>query len=265
MGKASLGNRMKRYEMVSSNSLTRRTPAIIRIDGKAFHSFTKGMNRPFDPVFRNAMAETMKELCQGIQGCVFGYTQSDEISLLLTDYSTLDTDAWFGYEVQKMCSIAASTATLSFNINFIDQANAAQQFYDTEASIEGCMKFDYSVYERRFNKANFDARVFSLPKEEVCNYFIWRQQDATRNSIQSAGQAYFSHHELQGKNQTDIQEMLWSTQNLNWNDYPVWYKRGVTCYKTPQNIDKKTTRMKWVIDDKPPIFSQDRTHVEAWI
>lgn len=126
MGKASLGNRMKRYEMVSSNSLTRRTPAIIRIDGKAFHSFTKGMNRPFDPVFRNAMAETMKELCQGIQGCVFGYTQSDEISLLLTDYSTLDTDAWFGYEVQKMCSIAASTATLSFNINFIDQANAAQ-------------------------------------------------------------------------------------------------------------------------------------------
>ena len=265
MGKASLGDRMKGYERVPSHNLAHRTPAIIRIDGKAFHSFTKGMDRPYDTVFRNTMAETMKELCQSIQGCVFGYTQSDEISLLLTDYATLDTDAWLGYEVQKMCSIASSLATLSFNVNFIDETNAAQQFYDTEANIGACMKFDYSVYERKFNKANFDARAFSLPKEEVCNYFIWRQQDATRNSIQSTGQTYFSHRELQGKNQADIQEMLWSTHNLNWNDYPIWYKRGVTCYKIPQSIDGKTARMKWAVDSEPPVFSQDRAHIEEWI
>lgn len=257
MGNASLGDRMKRYEKIPAICLTRRTPVIIRVDGKSFHTFTRGMKRPFDMVFRKSMAETMKNLCESIQGCVFGYTQSDEISLLLTDYATLDTDAWFGYEVQKMCSIAASMATLSFNTNLIKQVNIAQQ--------HDVLDFGYSVYESKFNIAHFDARVFSLPKEEVCNYFIWRQQDATRNSIQAVGQTYFSQKQLQGKTQADIQEMLWSIHNLNWNDYPVAYKRGVACFKKQTCIDENTIRMRWSIDDVPPIYTQDRGYIESWV
>ena len=117
----SLGDRMKRYEYVSRNYLTRRVPVIIRIDGKAFHTFTKGMRKPFDRVLMSAMQETMRFLCANIQGCVFGYTQSDEITLVLTDYASIRTDAWFGYNVQKMCSIAASMATLAFNKAFAEQ------------------------------------------------------------------------------------------------------------------------------------------------
>lgn len=111
----SLGDRMKRYESVSRNFLTRRVPAVIRLDGKAFHTFTKGMRKPFDRILMNTMQLTMRELCKNIQGCVFGYTQSDEITLVLTDYATIQTDAWFGYNVQKMTSVAASMATLYFN------------------------------------------------------------------------------------------------------------------------------------------------------
>ena len=107
----SLDERMKQYEYVTRTYLTRKIPAIIRIDGKAFHTFTKGFKKPFDMVLMSAMQNTMKSLCEQIQGCVFGYTQSDEITLVLTDYATIDTDAWFGYNVQKMASISASTAT----------------------------------------------------------------------------------------------------------------------------------------------------------
>lgn len=114
----SLGDRMKGYEGVSRNFLTRRVPAIIRLDGKAFHTFTKGMEKPFDPVLTQAMQETMKYLCENIQGCVLGYTQSNEITLVLTDYATIQTDAWFGYNIQKMCSVSASMATMAFNREF---------------------------------------------------------------------------------------------------------------------------------------------------
>lgn len=144
----SLGDRMKRYEYVSRNYLTRRVPVIIRIDGKAFHTFTKGMRKPFDRVLMSAMQETMRFLCANIQGCVFGYTQSDEITLVLTDYASIRTDAWFGYNVQKMCSIAASMATLAFNKAFTEQA-------ENEDS-----GLDLSVYRRKFQTALFDARAF---------------------------------------------------------------------------------------------------------
>ena len=191
--KDSLGDRMKRYEGISKNYLTRRVPAVIRLDGKAFHTFTRGMKKPFDPVLVNTMQETMKYLCENIQGCVLGYTQSDEITLVLTDYATITTDAWFGYGVQKMASIAAAMATLAFNERFVENANAALQYYDMESSVEGALRFDYSIYQRKFNQALFDARVFSVPRDEVCNCLIWRQQDATRNSIEAVGQANFSH------------------------------------------------------------------------
>ena len=114
-----LGTRMKDYyETIPKTRLMRRTPVAIRIDGKAFHTFTRGLKKPFDKILIKSMQDTMKYLCENIQGCVFGYTQSDEITLILIDYQTLTSQAWFNYEVQKMCSIAASMATMAFNKAF---------------------------------------------------------------------------------------------------------------------------------------------------
>ncbi len=269
----SLDDRMKRYENVSRMYLTRRVPVIIRIDGKAFHTFTRGMKKPFDRILMTAMQETMRYLCENIQGCVLGYTQSDEITLVLTDYTTVTTDAWFGYGVQKMSSISASMATMAFNSIFVDTVNAAQQFYDTESSIEGALAFNYLVYEKKFWSAMFDARAFSVPVEEVCNCLIWRQQDATRNSIEAAGQAHFSAGRLHGKNCNQIQEMLWQEHSINWNDYPVDFKRGSCCRREtvetsvpdPRNPKEQipVTRRKWVVDTKPPIFTKDRAYIDA--
>lgn len=157
MGKQndSLGDRMKEYEGVPRHFLTRRIPAIIRLDGKAFHTFTRGMKKPFDCIMMATMQETMKYLCENIQGCVLGYTQSDEITLVLTDYATIKTDGWFGYNVQKMASVSASMATLAFNENFIEHVEAAAYaggIFDTEE--------EYERYKKKFNKALFDSRVF---------------------------------------------------------------------------------------------------------
>lgn len=271
----SLGDRMKRYEYASMDYLTRRIPAIIRVDGKAFHTFTRGMKKPFDEVLATTMHETMRYLCKNIQGCVFGYTQSDEITLVLTDYATISTDAWFGYNVQKMCSIAASMATLAFNTAFSDIGSLAIQYYDTIASPESVVKENYMVYADKFNQAMFDARAFSLPIDEVCNCLIWRQQDATRNSIEAVGQANFSHRELHGKSCNEIQEMLWSQRDINWNDYPTYLKRGACCYR--KNVEKDipdpkdaesmlhVVRREWTVDLEPPIFTQDRAYVEKWL
>ena len=263
MNKDSLGDRMKGYEYISRNYLPRRIPVIIRIDGKAFHTFTKGFAKPFDHVLMSAMQDTMKYLCENIQGCVFGYTQSDEITLVLTDYATIKTDAWFGYNVQKMCSIAASMATMQFNRMF--------QYYSWKLQADLTEHAMYFVsptldYERKFGLAMFDARAFSMPKDEVCNCLIWRQQDATRNSIQSVGQANFSHAELQNKSCNVIQEMLFSEKNINWNDFLPDEKRGTACFKRVDTITGKDgnqyQRGKWIVDHDTPIFTQDRSYVE---
>ena len=276
--KDSLGDRMKRYESVTKNFLTRRVPAIIRLDGKAFHTFTRGMNKPFDKIFMKTMQDTMRYLCENIQGCVFGYTQSDEITLVLTDYETITTDAWFGYNIQKMTSISASMATLAFN-NFLSK-NINVWMKENNMYTMKCFNDDkggelnrlYDVYWGAFNKgALFDSRTFSIPKEEVCNCLIWRQQDATRNSIQSVGQANFSQRQLQGKSCNQIQDMLFVEKGINWNDFPTDCKRGSCCYKRkvekeitiPKNGEKNTVnRSEWYIDKDIPIFTKNREYVE---
>jgi tRNA(His) 5'-end guanylyltransferase len=241
MSKDQLGSRMKNnYENRNKTFLTRRTPVIIRIDGKAFHSFTKRMERPFDDILIKTMQETTKFLCENIEGCKFGYTQSDEISLLLTDYDKLTTEAWFDYSVQKICSVSTSMTTLAFNKFFINN--------------------NEGKYADKNMTAMFDSRCFNIPKEEVVNYFIWRQQDATRNSIQMAGQANFSHKELHCKSTNDIQEMLFQQKNINWNEYFVYKKRGSSVVKTL--VDNRT---KWFVDLENPIFSQERDYIEKYI
>lgn len=271
----SLGDRMKgNYENRSKTYLVRRMPVIIRIDGKAFHTFTRGFRKPFDDILVKSMQETMKYLCENIQGCVLGYTQSDEITLVLTDYKTLTTDAWFDYSVQKMCSIAASMATMAFNRSFNSWVNA---YRDVVLSMQ-----DADVEENYLNALNkaiergamFDARCFNIPVEEVTNCLIWRQQDAVRNSIQSVGQANFSHKELNCKTCNNIQDMLMIEKGINWNDYPTTLKRGSCCIKTQFSIvdlstyngsTEDVTRSCWVIDNEIPTFTQDRDYVESRI
>lgn len=281
MDKTSLGDRMKNnYENISRYYLTRRMPVIIRIDGKAFHTFTRGFKKPFDDILVSTMQDTMKYLCENIQGCVLGYTQSDEISLVLTDYAELTTDAWFGNNLQKMCSVSASMATLAFNKFF---SGRVQEFMydccdefgdDVLPEKQNDYELAHNVYFKKFNAAMFDSRVFTIPKEEVCNYLIWRQQDATRNSIQSVGQANFSQKELHGKSCNNIQDMLMIQKGINWNDYATTLKRGSCCIKVDDGLTKYdevgnicgyTKRSKWVIDNEIPIFSQDRNYIEKLI
>lgn len=247
-----LGTRMKTYyEEVPKFRLYRRTPVAIRIDGKAFHTFTRGFQKPFDEILGNAMVRTMEYLCKNIQGCVFGYTQSDEITLILIDYQTLDTCAWFDYEVQKICSIAASMATMAFNKFF---SAYVMNTYDPEsaASIEDPL---YQAYQKSLNKgAMFDARCFNIPKEEVTNLIYWRQLDAARNSVQMVGQANFSHSELQNKSCNMIQDMLHEQKGINWNDYETRWKRGV-CWTKENGID-------W---DMPQLKGDDRKYLDDLI
>ena len=261
--KDSLGDRMKQYEYVTRNYLTRKLPVIIRIDGKAFHSFTRGLKKPFDDIFVKSMQDTMKYLCENIQGCVLGYTQSDEITLVLVDYQSREASAWFDNNIQKMVSVSASMATLAFNNAFWD--NSAN--YLNENQIND-MEFIEMMYKKLW-KAMFDSRVFTLPKEEVVNCLIWRQQDATRNSIQSVGQANFSHNQLHGKNCSDIQDMLMLEKGINWNDFPTHLKRGSCCIKKPfvinEGTEQEAIRSKWVIDMDIPIFTQDKEYINKLI
>ncbi len=275
-----LGTRMKTfYEQVPKTRLSRRIPVAIRIDGKAFHTFTRGFKKPFDEILMKSMKETMKYLCENIQGCVLGYTQSDEITLILIDYKKLTSSAWFDYEVQKMCSISASMATMAFNKFFIKNIKDFEFEYSNSLTPQSCeiqeahKKYLDTLYKAAERGAMFDARVFTIPKEEVTNLIYWRQLDATRNSIQMVGQANFSHKELQNKSCNEIQDMLMLQKNINWNNFPVSCKRGSCCIKKELTEvteasgkvsgEMQAIRTGWVIDDNIPIFKEaDRAYID---
>lgn len=273
-----LGDRMKKYEYITRTYLVPRMPVIIRLDGKAFHTFTKGFKRPFDEVLISTMQDTTKYLCENIQGCVLGYTQSDEITLVLVDYKKLNSCAWFDNNIQKMCSIAASMATFAFNRFFVANMNAFYEFntnidlteigYHITFSEEDNGKY-YEAYKKAAEKgAMFDARVFNIPKEEVCNCVLWRQNDATRNSVEMVAQAHFSHGILQHKSQSQMQDMLMLEKGINWNDFPVHQKRGSCCVRMPKIVQatpecEPIVRFEWNIDKNIPIFKgEGRKYIE---
>lgn len=268
--KDELGMRMKEfYEEVPKTRLVRRMPVAIRIDGKAFHTFTRGFQKPFDEILVKSMQNTMKYLCENIQGCVLGYTQSDEITLILVDYQNLNSCAWFDYEVQKMCSIASSMATMAFNKFFTSNVNYFEMTHEHDDTIN---EYCTTLVNAAEKGAMFDARCFNIPKEEACNLIYWRQLDATRNSIQMVGQANFSHKELQKKSCNMIQEMLFAEKGINWNDYPTYLKRGSCCIKTTiqnPNVDIKDgvyPKSIWMIDLDIPIFKGDgRNYIDKLV
>ena len=250
-----LGTRMKKYEYVSRTHLVNRCPVIVRLDGKAFHTFTRGFKKPFDEILVRSMQETMKYLCENIQGCVLGYTQSDEITLVLVDYKKIDSCAWFDYNIQKCASVSASMATLAFNRFFEKNVTAhLNDYYDSmEIDVEDkryCERLQKAIKKG----AMFDSRVFNIPKEEVTNCILWRQNDATRNSIEMVGHANFSQNQLHKKSCNEIQDMLMFQKGINWNNFSTHLKRGSCCIRT---VDETTGRGKWVIDTEIPIFKGD--------
>lgn len=219
--KSNISNRMKQnYESRAKMFLTRRTPVIIRLDGKAFHTYTKGLEKPYDEGLIQDMNNTAIELCKQIQGVKCAYVQSDEISLLLTDYDNLQTQAWFDYNVQKMCSISASICSSKFN-----QLRTLREFIFTDNYSLKPTKDFVQFLETNSKLANFDSRCFNIPKEEINNYFIWRQQDTVRNSIQMLARSLYSHKECTNKNTPQLQEMCFQ-KGVNWNDLDSHKKRG---------------------------------------
>lgn len=210
------------YENRYRIKLTRRMPVIIRLDGKAFHTLTRKCEKPFDIIFSNTMILTTVRLMDEIQGAKCAYTQSDEISILLTDFDRLTTEAWFDYNLQKIVSVSAGVASSFFS------------YY----------------WKRSIPRAIFDSRAFNIPKEEVCNYFIWRQQDWIKNSVQMLSRYYYSHKELQDKSQSDMHEML-HRKNVNWANLEDRWKNGVFI-----NSDK---------EESYPIFTQNRECIEKYL
>lgn len=239
-----LGDRMKRHEAVTRTVLPRRTYSLIRVDIRAAHSYLRGATKPFDEAFMADMDAVAEALCAEISGAVFAYTQSDEISILVTDFGSHGTEPWFGGVVAKQQSISAALATAVLN-------------------------------ERRPGRALFDSRAFTISDPvEVANYFIWRQRDAVRNGISMAAQAEFSHKRLHGVNTSGMQELLWAEKGINWNDYPDGCKRGRVSVRAVGErettyTDKRTNETKTVLAIRSwwettgaPHFT---TEAESWL
>ena len=240
MSNLAIGDRMKAYENCYRNYLPNGFDVIIRVDGRAFHTFTKNFYKPFDTLFMKSMKDTAAKLCKEIQGVKFAYVQSDEISLWLNyDYANGE-QPWFGNNIQKMVSISASVATLAFNrafaLNVIDKMN------ETDNDDEEAWQM-IENYDNISDTATFDSRVFILPHEEVANYFLWRVKDMERNSIQMVARSLYSHKELVGKKSADLHELI-HQKGQNWNDYPGDMKHGTVIVKHIHSVGD-AWRTKW--------------------
>lgn len=262
-----LNKRMKLYEGCYKTVITPRSYIIIRLDGKNFSKYTKGLEKPFDVKLSDAMNETAVALCKEFNA-KFAYTQSDEISLVITDISdNPDSQPILGNVLQKLCSLTASVATAKFNeirnMQFLDSL-----IKDIEP-LECLPQLPKQAY--------FDARVFVVPNaDEVINHMIWRQQDATRNSVSMAAHALLGHKATMNKSGEEKQEMMFQEKGVNWNDYPVKFKRGVVVFKgvnfkevinptdTEGNSEPTTLlvpRTKWKVDEEIPVFTKNKQYL----
>lgn len=223
----SLGNRMKSYENVFDSKIMSRCPSIIRVDGRAFSKLTSKMDKPFDEKFCKIMQSTAKSLIDNIDNAKFCYGQSDEISILLIDYTSLDTQQWFGGRIQKIASIASSLASVYFN------------------------KYYEESFEKKEKPSVFDARIFNLNKEEVNNYFLWRQRDCIKNSVSGLAQAHFSHNQLNSKNSKERIDML-NQKGVMWENLSPHLKNGY-CIKND------------CLDLNIPSFSDNKNYIEELI
>ena len=283
--KDSLGDRQKQYEISSESQLVPKMPIIVRIDGKAFHTYTKGMAKPFDELLGNAMKKTMQALCKDIHTCVFGYTQSDEITLVLRLPDRIKSQAYMNRRVQKIASLTASKATRYFNKFFTEEFEKFVSYNKQKslALVRAISKYGvdseevkrlesqtdlesdklYKVYNKKLGEAEFDSRVFNVPEWDCINNIIWRQQDAIRNSVEMVGHVHFTDKQLYKVNVEGIKSMLKEQKCIDWEkDFTTYQRRGACCYKvTDEKIDKngqKVLRAKWKIDENMPIIQENR-------
>lgn len=233
-----IGDRFKAYERCWDFALPRRMPMVIRVDGRGFHGLK--LHKPFDSDFFNVMAHTATALCKEIQGAVLAYFQSDEISIVARDDMQPNTEAWLGKRLSKVLSLSAGVATMAFNER-------------------AWMNWGWR---------QFDSRAFVLPDlSEVTNYLIWRQQDATRNSVSMAAHAEFSHTSLHGQNAPKMLDRL-REAGKPWEETPTHFKRGavvrpIIVRKLVEQTGMECDRREWQLDLEPPIFTQDRAYTEA--
>lgn len=179
-----IGDRMKRYEYVTRQYLTKRVPVIVRLDGRAFHTLTRDCDKPFDQFFIDSMQLAANHVIEQVQGFKLAFIQSDEVNFLLTDYDELHTDGWFDYNLSKILSISAALMSAYFSQSFC-------------------------------RIGIFDSRAFNIPADDVANYFVWRAKDWARNSLNMYARSLFSHKQLMNKHSTQIHEMLHG-ENKNW-------------------------------------------------
>ena len=238
MSKDNLGDRMKDYEGIPRLRLVPKVPVILRLDGKAFHTYTAKLSKPWHEPLERAMWATAAFLCREVQGARLAYVQSDEISLLVADYKDRDTSAWFDYDLQKVVSVSASLAAAAFNR---ERPNAPDE-----------------------RLAAFDARAWNLPRHEVVNYFIWRQQDAMRNSVSGLAQSQFSHKELHGMDTGTMRERLLAERGIDWEGCPIARQRGACVVKEAYEIEGGARRTRWVVDEAIPVFKEAREYVDRF-
>jgi tRNA(His) guanylyltransferase len=245
----SLGDRMKeRYEDRNRYFLPRRTYTIIRVDGRAFHTWTRGLDKPYDSQFMVCMDAAALALCKDIAGAKLAYVQSDEISVLLTDFEKNDTEAWFDGNLQKIVSVSASVATVAFNLKLME--------------LKGSSSEDEITITKRTPNAVFDSRAFTIADRiEVMNYFVWRQKDAERNSVTLLASAYASHKQLHGKSAAARQDIIHAAGD-NWNNHPTSFKRGrVVC----KSLSHGGFVSQWEVDANTPVFTRDRVYLEKLV
>jgi tRNA(His) guanylyltransferase len=255
--KDSLGDRMKGYyEDAFRHILPRRTYAILRIDGKAFHTYTKKLPRPYCAELSACMDSAAIALCQSMQGVKLAYGQSDEYSFVFTDFDDIDTQMWFNGNVQKIVSVASSIFTAHF----------AQASHFLQAK--------YSVP----TTAMFDARVFVISsRTDVMNYFVWRQQDAIRNSLSMLAACHFSSKELHGKDRIS-QYALLHNKGINWDKEPTAFQRGRVIRRqfvprdvsyvhrlTKERITNNIVEPKWAVDEEIPLFKDNHAYLGGLI
>jgi tRNA(His) guanylyltransferase len=247
----SLEDRMKGYENIWRTAMPKRLPVAVRVDGRAFHTFTRGMDKPYDEILAKSMEATLLALCKEIEGAVIGYWQSDEITIILRNDQTFETQAWFDNSVQKCASMAAAIATRAFNRAFLELSEPQAEKYA----------------KQRKTLALFDARVFILPKEEACNCLLWRQQDAIRNSIEGTAQANFPQKAINGLDCEALKAKLSKEKGIDWDTLPPVRKWGECALKEDAEIDDgkggKTIRKKWSLDGGKTLFSKSQDAIAS--
>ena len=258
----SLEARMREYEACYETKVPPRTYTIMRLDGKGFSKYTQMFDKPFDDTLSNVMDAATIELCKFLNP-KFAYTQSDEISLMFTDVDNIEADMIFDGKIQKLCSLSAGKVTAAFNKIMLKMLALSK--YTPNDLIERLVSDRLPEID-----AVFDSRVFIIPDfREVSNYFVWRQQDCTRNSVSMAASANFKHGELEGKSSADKQEMLFLEKGINWNNYATKYKRGTIIRKCPIQVDgqngETVTRNKWLPDYNTPVFTQETEYLHKLI